>query len=604
MKRAPAKTNASGRDRRTVRLLIAAALGTAGAGSAGAQNFLWTADAPKFWDDQDGIDWFNAQLQEPSPEPFGGKGAVAIINNGGTAIIRQDIGDIQDIIVGDLERKNSILVHIAGTTQQTQGTPGSLFVGRNGSTGAYLMMNDAVQAKAVMLIGSADSESLPGGHGILEMTGDASFVGTQLGIGLRGSLQQRSTGNVNLADKTAIHASDWLHLSNGMMRVEDSASVTVGGDLWIGQGQGTSAVMSLGGDSQIDVAGNIYLGLNSSTGTLNLAGNARLIRNSADKNYISLAAFGNGGGGTINLSDNAQLINATNLVLAEAGGRSAVFNQTGGYVELWDNPQNEAFKDALELDPTGDNLGQYRLAGGTLKVQTIDATTGHFDFTGGRLMISKRFKGDLLQKGGVLAPGSSPGEVTIEGDYFLDSDEEAGVLEIEIGGTVAVAEYDKINVIGDVNLTGGALRVLLYGDFTPARGDSFDFMDWTGSLNGNYSKLELPSLGSSMTWNTAGLLAKGQLSVVMPGDTDGDGDVDDSDLGTVLANYTGPIGSAGGKFALDGDTDFDGDVDDSDLGSVLANYSGPIAPVSVPEPATVGLLLTSLLLASTRRRRG
>ncbi|MFN3165819.1 MAG: PEP-CTERM sorting domain-containing protein, partial [Phycisphaeraceae bacterium] len=81
-----------------------------------------------------------------------------------------------------------------------------------------------------------------------------------------------------------------------------------------------------------------------------------------------------------------------------------------------------------------------------------------------------------------------------------------------------------------------------------------------------------------------------------------DGDVDDSDLGTAFANYSGP-GFAGRTWA-DGDTDGDGDVDDSDLGSAFSAYTGPIAaPTQIPEPASLSLIaLGGLLIA--RRRRG
>jgi len=69
--------------------------------------------------------------------------------------------------------------------------------------------------------------------------------------------------------------------------------------------------------------------------------------------------------------------------------------------------------------------------------------------------------------------------------------------------------------------------------------------------------------------------------VYVSGDTDGDGDIDDSDLGTSFANYTGPVGAAGGKTANDGDTDNDGDVDDSDLGTLFASYTGPVGNVGM-----------------------
>lgn len=55
----------------------------------------------------------------------------------------------------------------------------------------------------------------------------------------------------------------------------------------------------------------------------------------------------------------------------------------------------------------------------------------------------------------------------------------------------------------------------------------------------------------------------------LPGDLDGDGDVDLADLGIILADYgcTSPPPCAG-------DADGDGDTDLGDLGVVLANYGG------------------------------
>ncbi len=56
------------------------------------------------------------------------------------------------------------------------------------------------------------------------------------------------------------------------------------------------------------------------------------------------------------------------------------------------------------------------------------------------------------------------------------------------------------------------------------------------------------------------------INVRQPGDVDGDNDVDESDLGLLLANWlcTGGCG---------GDADGDGDVDESDLGILLANWT-------------------------------
>ncbi|MFN3165546.1 MAG: sulfatase [Phycisphaeraceae bacterium] len=95
------------------------------------------------------------------------------------------------------------------------------------------------------------------------------------------------------------------------------------------------------------------------------------------------------------------------------------------------------------------------------------------------------------------------------------------------------------------------------------------------------------------------------LYLAIPGDTDSDGDIDDSDLGTAFANYTGPLApGTGGKTTAQGDTDGDGDIDDSDLGTAFVNYTGPLAPANVPEPASLALLAIAGLAGRTRPATG
>ena len=58
------------------------------------------------------------------------------------------------------------------------------------------------------------------------------------------------------------------------------------------------------------------------------------------------------------------------------------------------------------------------------------------------------------------------------------------------------------------------------------------------------------------------------VHVVIPGDLDGDGDVDLADLAQLLANY----GTTSGATYEMGDIDGDGDVDLSDLAALLGHY--------------------------------
>ena len=98
------------------------------------------------------------------------------------------------------------------------------------------------------------------------------------------------------------------------------------------------------------------------------------------------------------------------------------------------------------------------------------------------------------------------------------------------------------------------------------------------------------------------VLINPDAQLALPGDTDYDGDVDDSDLGALFANYSGPIDSAAGKRWADGDADGDGDVDDSDLGGAFANYAGPLTPIHVPEPASWFAMLIGVGVLSLRKK--
>lgn len=130
---------------------------------------------------------------------------------------------------------------------------------------------------------------------------------------------------------------------------------------------------------------------------------------------------------------------------------------------------------------------------------------------------------------------------------------------------------------------------------------------------GTYKLLDFtygtPGAGSTATGDgfvaSVGVLTNVAASVAnlpnapsLPGDTNGDGVVNLTDLNNVKNNFGSPSPPAVG------DTDGDGDIDLTDLNAVKNNFgaTAPASAVSVPEPASAIVALIGLAGLAARRR--
>lgn len=88
---------------------------------------------------------------------------------------------------------------------------------------------------------------------------------------------------------------------------------------------------------------------------------------------------------------------------------------------------------------------------------------------GGRLRGSGVVGNGFNNVGGVVEPGLSAGQITVNGNY---TQEAGGTLRIEIGGHTPITEFDQLMVTGNASLNG-TLDVRFIDGFAPAVGDSF-----------------------------------------------------------------------------------------------------------------------------------
>ena len=163
-----------------------------------------------------------------------------------------------------------------------------------------------------------------------------------------------------------------------------------------------------------------------------------------------------------------------------------------------------AFNNQLNLN--GHDLE--KTGSGTLEINNeLNTGGGMVIGLAGAISGSGTLVGDLVNASSTVAPGNSPGTLSILGDYQQQS---GGTLQMEIGEEA----HDVLSVSGQMTLLGGTLEVVLLDGFQPQRGDVFDVLDF-GLLDGSgFDTLNLAALTAGLGWDTSRLQVDGKLSVI------------------------------------------------------------------------------------------
>lgn len=368
-----------------------------------------------------------------------------------------------------------------GTVNHSAGTNGSatatylISIGHGaGRTGSYnLSGTGVVNAGNTMYVGE-------NGIGNFNQTGGSVTVPTALMIGaLTGS-----SGSYNLQSGT-LSVTSALVSSTEYIGYQGAGSFTQSGgthtaeNMGMGANAGSSGTYNLRGGT-LNVDGYIWHG--SGTSTLRIDGGVlNVAAVNVDNLYVGTTSYS--GSYTLTAS---RSITATSEIIGQGG--VGTLTQTGGI---------HSVTGTLSIGTGLSGNGAFYMQGGTLTAGTIDAVNAgvsNFNFTGGTLAVGT-FIGNLVNNGGILAPGASPGTTVVQGDYTQGA---AGVLNIELGGTGA-GLFDVLQVTGTATL-GGELEVLFWNGFSAAAGDSFDVVSATNLLGG-FDTLSLATLGAGLVWD-------------------------------------------------------------------------------------------------------
>jgi hypothetical protein len=261
-----------------------------------------------------------------------------------------------------------------------------------------------------------------------------------------------------------------------------------------------------------------------------------------------------------------------------------------------------------------DTNSTLKLQGGTLSAAEIGLNglqfNGQFQWTAGTLHVGI-FRKSLTNQGGTLAPGHSAGRTTIDGNY---TQQEAGSMEIEIGGTTENTQYDVVDISGFATL-GGDLQLSLINGFTPTALQTFTVM-YSSGIMGEFSNVAngqrigvadgsgsfVVNYGAGSTFDPTEVTLSGFQAVALPGDYNHNGIVDAADY-TV---WRDSLGSTGAGLAADGNINGVIDAGDyivwkSHFGTHAGSGAGGSTTTAVPEPTTLLMLLVGMPIFCRRR---
>ena len=459
-----------------------------------------------------------------------------------------------------------------------------------------LVLNPVASSTSFLTALSANGGRLILSNGTFVATGIDPAVGAyQVGFGARGGtlvldgatlIATNGIGNVKIGASVNgsmsivsgdVFANNFVVGHNGSVTVTQSGGSVTVTNLFHQDG-GTSVYALEGGTlearrvyNNTSVPSSFTLLLNGGT-LASLPGTVNLLDTNAASGASQLAVqIGNGGA----FIDTA--LGAANIVRPMDNAPGAV----GGLTKLGAN--------ALTISSVNTYSGATTVAQGTLVVNGSIANSAVTVSNGATLGGSGLVGGTVVEDGGHLAPGNSPGVLTVtNGNLSLAP---TAQLDYEIGAiTNARSYYDVVQVFGDLNLDGVLNISNWAGGFGATSGTNvYALFDYTGTLTD--TGVELGAVPTNLAYKVDTSVAQ-QVNLSVK--EFAQGSFTNNALSTTLVLNFGTNVQAMASNALTFSI-FNFDPSDLSLSLALTNYAAGAGPFSVG-----GSLFSSLLGGSNQ----
>jgi len=327
-----------------------------------------------------------------------------------------------------------------------RGGQGSLLIG----AGAMLLVNRTNLATSPNLIASVPDVIVGDDAGVAPVAALDVAHGGRLVIDVNSSTQGGLIVGAFAAPANHVGPSTTMTITDGgQVSVDKPGGVGLGAAVGIGYAAGS--VSSLLMDGGIDGFGN-----QAARAKLSTTGNL---------------SIGREGNGTVDVFRTADL--AADVVYAATfgpQGQAALTVGTGSTLTA------SVLYAGIGLGPAGYDAGNPNH--GTAVIATKDSGWIQAAIVlgkGGTLKGTGTVGPSVLNLGGTVSPGFSPGTLTIAGDYT----DVGGHLVIQIGPGAT----DFLAVAGNLSMTGTSIEFEFIDGFAPDAGFSYDFIDAAGSVD-------------------------------------------------------------------------------------------------------------------------